>query len=247
MQQGNRCPNCWSPVRYGQSFCQTCGKLLSTGCPYCGTAINPGARICPTCGASPGIGNTQQSNWNTQQQRWSAQQPGWGGQQASWGARPSSWWQQSGWASAVAGRRPISTRSLLIIILLGIIIIFGGIIFWQLGAKSDKAAPTISAVAVAYRGKISARIIWQTNEPCSSQVEYGRTTQYGSLAPSIPQDDPTTGKLTGVISHSMNLTNLKAGYTYHYRVRSKDAAGNEAISSDFSFKTEESTPFVLPD
>jgi hypothetical protein len=242
MQQGNRCPNCWSPVRYGQSFCQTCGKSLSTVCPYCGTALNPGARICPTCGASPGMGNIQQSNWNTQQQRWDTQQPGWGGQQASWGARPSSWWQQSGWPPATAGRRPISTRSLLIILLLGIIVIF-----WQLGAKSDTSTPTISSVALAQRGETSARIIWQTNEPCSSQVEYGRTTQYGSIAPSVPQNDPTTGKQTGVTSHSINLTNLKSGSTYHYRVRSKNAAGNEAISNDYSLKTEEPTPFMVPD
>lgn len=247
MQQVNRCPNCGSPARYAQSFCQACGTLLNTACPYCGTAIGPGVKICPTCGASPDRGNSQPPNWNTQQQGWNTQQqPAWGAQQPGWGRQPSSWWQRSGWASPVTGSRPISTRSLLLIVLLVLVIGLGGIIFWQFGPKSDKTLPTISAVSIAFRGKTSAQIIWQTNKPCSSQVEYGRTTQYGFVEPALPQNDPTT-KATGVTTHSINLTNLKAGYTYHYRVRAKDAAGNEAVSDDFSFKTEEAAPFVVPD
>lgn len=247
MQQGNKCHYCGAPVKYGQSFCQICGNTLNTACPYCGSAVSPQDRICPTCGAPAGMNTPSQSNWQAQQQRSNIQQPGWVGQQASWETMYSGPWQQSAWPLPATAKRPLSTRTLLIILLLGIIIIIGGIIFWQFGTKSDKASATISGVAVAYRGKTSARIIWQTNEPCSSQVEYGRSTQYGSLAPSIPQNDPSTGKSTGVTTHSVNLTNLKAGSTYQYRVRSKDTAGNEAISSNFSFKTEEATSFVQPD
>jgi hypothetical protein len=131
----------------------------------------------------------------------------------------------------------------LLIIVIGLV----SIIVWQFSPKSDKTLPIISAVSVAFRGKTSAQIIWQTDKPCSSQAEYGRTTQYGYLQPAVPQNDPTTGNSPGTTTHSINLNNLKAGYTYHYRVRSKDAAGNEAVSNDFSFKTQEAAPFVVPE
>ena len=40
-----------------------------------------------------------------------------------------------------------------------------------------------------------------------------------------------------VTSHSVGLTGLTASRLYHYRVKSKDAAGNLAVSSDFTFTT----------
>lgn len=72
------------------------------------------------------------------------------------------------------------------------------------------------------------RINWTTDEPATSQVEYGLTTSYGNLTPL----DPTL-----VTSHSVTKTGLARRTTYHYRVRSKDAAGNEAISTDRTVKT----------
>jgi len=38
-----------------------------------------------------------------------------------------------------------------------------------------------------------------------------------------------------VTNHSVNLTALVSGTTYHYRVRSRDAAGNLAVSGDSTF------------
>src|SRR4030043_263871 len=110
MQQPCRCPKCGTPVQYGQTFCQYCGTLLSTGCPYCGTAISSGARICPTCGASANTGVPQQSGWNTQQ---------------------SSWWQRSGWVGSATGIRKSSTLYLLFIVLAVIVIGLGSLIFLQ--------------------------------------------------------------------------------------------------------------------
>ncbi|MFC1905416.1 fibronectin type III domain-containing protein [Chloroflexota bacterium] len=137
---------------------------------------------------------------------------------------------------------------LLFIMLTVVVIGLGAFIFWQFGSpESDKSLPAISGIGVAFKGKTSAQIIWQTDTPCSSQVEYGRTARYGFMEPVVPINDPITGKSTGVISHSVTLTNLKAGYTYHYRVKSKNAAGNESISNDFSFKTDSAAPFVVPD
>ena len=40
-----------------------------------------------------------------------------------------------------------------------------------------------------------------------------------------------------VTSHSASLSGLAANTLYHYRVKSRDAAGNLATSGDFTFTT----------
>ena len=74
----------------------------------------------------------------------------------------------------------------------------------------------------------SSTITWTTNEASTSQVDYGLTISYGS---SSPLD------ATLVTSHSVALSGLTAGTLYHYRVRSKDAVGNEQLSADATFTT----------
>ncbi|MFY9623019.1 MAG: Ig-like domain-containing protein, partial [Rhodoplanes sp.] len=74
----------------------------------------------------------------------------------------------------------------------------------------------------------SAQITWTTNEAATSRVEYGLTTAYGSS---------TTLDTTLVTAHSVALTNLAPNTTYNYRVRSIDAAGNERVSANSTFKT----------
>ena len=69
---------------------------------------------------------------------------------------------------------------------------------------------------------------WTTNEASNTQVDYGTTTSYGTSS---------TLNSSLVTSHSVGLTGLAASTTYHYRVRSSDAAGNLALSSDFTFTT----------
>jgi hypothetical protein len=178
----------------------------------------------------------QQSGWNTQQQGWYTQQQYWNTQQPSW-------WQRSGWASTLGIRRP-STLYLLFIVLAVVVIGLVSFIFIQFGTpKPSTSPPVITGVAVTFRGKTSAQIIWQTNKPCSSQVEYGRSAQYGFWEPATPSNDPSTGKSLGVTSHFITLSGLKAGNTYHYRVKSKDADGNEAVSVNYSFKTDEADNF----
>ena len=92
----------------------------------------------------------------------------------------------------------------------------------------DTTAPTISSVASSSVTSNSARITWTTIEPATSQVEYGTTTTYGTLT---PIDN------TLVTSHSVTLIGLAASTTYNYRVRSKDAATNEGIGSNATFRT----------
>ena len=92
----------------------------------------------------------------------------------------------------------------------------------------DTIAPEISSVSASSITSSSATITWTTNESADSQVEYGLTTSYGQS---------TTLNSTLLTSHSQSLTSLLANTTYHYKVKSKDAALNPAVSGDFTFTT----------
>jgi len=107
-------------------------------------------------------------------------------------------------------------------------------------ATADTTPPVISNVA-ASASDGAAVINWVTDELASTQVEYGTDASYGLLSPSTPQHDPTSGTSAGVITHSVNLTGLTNGTIYHYKVKSKDAAGNLAESADKTFTPTSST------
>lgn len=92
----------------------------------------------------------------------------------------------------------------------------------------DTTAPTISARTATNITGSSATITWTTNEPATSQVEYGLTTGYGSM---------TTIDSALVTAHSVTITGIAPSTTYNWRVRSKDVAGNEAISANSTFNT----------
>ena len=92
----------------------------------------------------------------------------------------------------------------------------------------DNLAPVISGLAASGVTNSGATITWSTNEPADGQVEYGTTTAYGSasaLAPAL------------VTAHNIALTGLAPATLYHYRVKSRDAAGNLATSGDATFTT----------
>ena len=92
----------------------------------------------------------------------------------------------------------------------------------------DTTAPAISGVLSSVIAYNAATIRWTTNEASDTQVEYGTTTSYGSS---------TVLNTTKVTSHSVSLSGLNASTTYHYRVKSKDAAGNLATSGDYTLAT----------
>ena len=101
-------------------------------------------------------------------------------------------------------------------------------------ATADKTPPTISGVNVSNITELSAIITWTTNEPATSQVEYGKTETYGST---------TTEDTNLTINHSVTLTELDDNTTYNFRVMSKDAGGNGATSpTNQTFKTISSIP-----
>ena len=93
---------------------------------------------------------------------------------------------------------------------------------------TDTTAPTITAVTATLITSSGATIGWTTNENSDSQVEYGLTTSYGSQ---------TTLNTLKVTSHSQAISGLSVNTVYHYRVKSRDAAGNLATSGDYTFTT----------
>lgn len=101
-----------------------------------------------------------------------------------------------------------------------------------------QAGPVISDIQVTGIDDTSATITWTTDRPADSVVEYGTTTSYGS----------TTTSAAGVTSHTVTLTDLDPGTTYHFRVSSTDADGLTSTSGDRTFTTTTTTvPPVISD
>ena len=88
--------------------------------------------------------------------------------------------------------------------------------------------PVISEVGISDITDVEATITWQTDKPATSQVEYGETDSYSLIT--SPNEELTE-------NHSITLTGLKPNTPYHFRVKSKDAGGNEAMSEDQTFIT----------
>ena len=99
----------------------------------------------------------------------------------------------------------------------------------------DNDSPVISSVTSINVTETSADIQWSTNEAADSQVEYGLTTTYGTTTPL----DARLGT-----SHSENLSGLSPNTLDHYRVLSRDALGNLAVSADFTVSTDITPPTV---
>ncbi|OJT26536.1 hypothetical protein BO221_00360 [Archangium sp. Cb G35] len=95
------------------------------------------------------------------------------------------------------------------------------------GMPIDNRAPFASGM-VAAAGPTFADISWTTDEPASSQVEYGTTSALGSA---------TGVELARTTSHGVSLTSLQPNTTYFYRVRSVDASGNAGASQVLAFST----------
>jgi hypothetical protein len=181
------------------------------------------------------------------------QQPGWG-QQPGMPPQQPGWGQQQSWAPPAPKSQSSSSRPLLVLLLFILLIGLGVLAYLQTplgsmvkdilgisgtttGTTTDTTKPAITFPVQPTVGPTSARIDWATDEAASTQVEYGISNTYGTLEPAQPADDPTSGQSAGIVTHSVVLTGLQPNTTYHYRVKSKDKAGNEAVSSDKTFMT----------
>jgi hypothetical protein len=103
------------------------------------------------------------------------------------------------------------------------------------GGCGDSTAPVISSVTASGITESAATITWSTGESADSKVDYGLTGSYEIGT------ETDTSLVTG---HSVSLSGLSEGTTYHFRVRSADLCANEATSGDFTFTTLDVTACV---
>jgi hypothetical protein len=90
--------------------------------------------------------------------------------------------------------------------------------------------PVITAVAQQSLTGTNVVLTWTTSVPADSQVQFGRTTTYDQFI--------ATDLGAGILAnHLVPLANLVPNATYHYRVLSRDAAGNLSASADHAFST----------
>ena len=103
----------------------------------------------------------------------------------------------------------------------------------------DTTTPIISSISTTNIGQLTASINWTTNESANGQVEF-----LVGPCPGVSNClTPIVSQLT--INHGINLSGLIANTSYTYRVKSKDALGNLAVSSNQTFRTL-STPSPTP-
>ena len=74
----------------------------------------------------------------------------------------------------------------------------------------------------------SSQVVWTTNVPANSSVDYGTTTAYGNS---------TLVDSTMVTSHQVTLSGLAAGTTYFYQVNSTDSKNNHGKSGGHTLNT----------
>lgn len=110
--------------------------------------------------------------------------------------------------------------------------------------KIDTTAPAITLVSSGTPGGNDATITWSTaGEISTSRVEYNTTGVFtGGYDCAGTSECTTLADVSPMVnSHSVLLSNLGSGTLYYYRVRSKDVAGNETISTSYSFTTQSIT------
>lgn len=94
-------------------------------------------------------------------------------------------------------------------------------------STNDVVPPLLLDVRAIDISDSSARVTWRTDEMANSIVDYGTTTNYTH----------STTDAALVTTHEIDLASLAPNTTYHFRVRSEDARGNSASSSDHTFTT----------
>ncbi len=77
-------------------------------------------------------------------------------------------------------------------------------------------------------GSTTATIFWGTYKPSTTQLIYGKSSDYGKVSPLDKNM---------VTDHVVNLTGLQPGTTYHFRTKSVDSVGNVGSMRDLTFTT----------
>lgn len=101
-------------------------------------------------------------------------------------------------------------------------------------AAEGSDPPQLAAAHARYVTATGARITWRTDRPATSYVEL-----------SVPPSPPISlGSGDLATEHSVELVGLVPGLQYHYRVRSDDAQGNQALGEDRTFITRSQAPWT---
>ena len=103
------------------------------------------------------------------------------------------------------------------------------------GAAKDTVPPVISSVEVSYKSIKEAGILWQTDKPSSSQVEWGPKGSFGNKTEVA--DDPVSGASIGTVTHGVKITGLTGSTDYQYRVLSHTNGSADAASDTNFFTT----------
>ncbi|MFA4835035.1 MAG: hypothetical protein WC749_03045 [Dehalococcoidia bacterium] len=91
----------------------------------------------------------------------------------------------------------------------------------------DTTSPVISKIKVADIGPSSARVTWITDEPATSDMQYGTTSAYGlNLATDTKEKE-----------HAFTLFNLEPETLYYYILGSTDNYGNKVETVNMTFET----------
>lgn len=90
-------------------------------------------------------------------------------------------------------------------------------------------APYISEVNISNITLNSALITWKSTSVAQTNLYYGKDATYGKTE--------TESSGSGTTSHSIALTKLDTGTTYHFKIRGADTDGNDLVSDDYSFST----------
>jgi peptidoglycan hydrolase-like protein with peptidoglycan-binding domain len=92
--------------------------------------------------------------------------------------------------------------------------------------------PVISSIATSSPSGTTETITWTTDEPATSDINYGTSISYSSASSSAAL----------VTSHSITLTGLTAATTYHFQVETVDGQSNTATSTDQTFTASTAYP-----
>ena len=121
----------------------------------------------------------------------------------------------------------------------------GDLAFTTLEVRDVKKPAIIAGPGVRELKSDQATLVWRTDEPSSSFVDYGADTGYGNRS----GDSALTRR------HEVTITGLEPGGQYHYQVVSTDAAGNtsesgpagnDSWSADLTFRTPEAADTEAP-
>ncbi len=91
---------------------------------------------------------------------------------------------------------------------------------------TTSAPSSISSIKVVSTALNQATITWNTSVKTNTIVEYGLTTSYGE----------TKTDTAMATTHSIDLSSLNSGQTYHFRVKGEDGNKNLYASADYTFQ-----------